>query len=256
ARILEAGARLGPLEIANLVGCGISEIDVKRRVRVFVISTGDEIVDSIAELGPGRIMNVNGPLICALADRHGFEVTGDEIVRDDLEQTTDCIRRGLDRSDVVLLSGGVSEGDFDYVPEAMRRCGLEIHFDRVATKPGKPVTFGTGDAGIFFGLPGNPVSTFVAFHTFVLRAAARLSNAKYSVKRFKIRLAKELKRKPANRIALVPCRITPDGFAEPVAYHGSAHLAAVLGADGFMEIPKQTDRLPAHSDVAIMVFGF
>jgi molybdopterin molybdotransferase len=253
--ILEAGVRLGPLEIANLVGCGISEVDVARRVRVALISTGDEIVDSFSDLGPGKIMNVNGPLLAALADRHGFDVTCDEVVRDNLSQLTAAIRHGLDQSDIVLLSGGVSEGDFDYVPEAMRECGLEIHFDRVATKPGKPVTFGTGERGIFFGLPGNPVSTYVAFHTFVLRAAARLAGAKYTLKQFKIRLAGELRRKPTDRTAFVPCRITADGFAEPVSYHGSAHLAAVMQADGFMAIPKGTDRLSAHAEVTMMMFG-
>jgi molybdopterin molybdotransferase len=252
--ILEAGARLGPLEIANLVGCGISEVDVARRVRVFVISTGDEIVDSLAEMGPGKIMNVNGPLICALAERHGFEVTGDEVVGDELSQLADSIGRGLDRADIVLLSGGVSEGDFDYVPEAMRECGLEIRFDRVATKPGKPVTYGTGNNGIFFGLPGNPVSSYVAFHTFVLRAAARLAGEDYALKQFKIRLANDMKRKPTDRNAFVPCRINTDGLAEPVSYHGSAHLAAVLHADGFMMIPKGTAQLPAHSEVTMMVF--
>ena len=252
--ILEAGARLGPLEIANLVGCGISEVEVARRARVFVISTGDEIVDSLADLGPGKIMNVNGPLICALADRYGFEVTGDEVVGDDLPQLTGSLGRGLDRADIVLLSGGVSEGDFDYVPDAMRECGLEIHFDRVATKPGKPVTFGTSKNGVFFGLPGNPVSSYVAFHTFVLRAAARLAGEAYTLKQFKIRLAGDMKRKPTDRNAFVPCRITSDGFAEPVSYHGSAHLAAVLQADGFMMIPKGTTQLPAHAEVTMMTF--
>ncbi|MEJ2719547.1 MAG: molybdopterin molybdotransferase MoeA [bacterium] len=252
--VLDAGVKIGPLEIANLISCGITEVEVIRRLRVVVIATGDEIVDSFSDLRPGKIMNSNGPLLSALAAHHGFEITGEELVGDDLARLTESIQRGLDRSDIVMLSGGVSEGDFDYVPEAMRRCGLEIHFDRVATKPGKPVTFGSGKGGIFFGLPGNPVSTYVSFHTFVLRAAARLAGAQYELKQFKIRLARDLKRKPDDRTALVPCRITADGFVEPVTYHGSAHLAAVLRAEGFMTIPKNTPELPAQTEVTMTIF--
>ncbi len=252
--VLEAGTRLEALHIANLIGCGIDEVEVARRVRIAVISTGDEIVDSVAELSPGKIMNTNGPLLSGLARRWGLATVREEIVPDDRAKLRRTLEQASAEADLVVLSGGVSAGDYDFVPEVITEIGLRIHFSRVAVKPGLPTTFATGDKGILLGLPGNPVAVYVMFHLFVLRAAARLSGGVYEPRAFKVRLAHELTRRSAARAEYCPGRLSGDGFAEKVSYHGSAHLAALMQADGFLVIPRSVDSLPAGAEVPFVSF--
>jgi molybdopterin molybdotransferase len=251
--ILKAGRKLGPVEIANLIGSGITKIDVARKVKMAIISTGDELVDSASNLGPGKIMNTNGPLLHHLCRKAGFAITSEEWAPDDPAKLTAALRRAMGSADIILLTGGLSAGDFDYAPGVIKECGFEIHFSRVAIKPGKPLTFATDAKRILFGLPGNPVSVFVMFHLFVLRAAALLSGGAHEPKQFSIRLAEPYRRRAGERMAYFPCRIREDGFAEPVRYSGSAHLAALVNADGFCIIPKGVNSLEANADVSFML---
>lgn len=251
--ILTAGSRLRALEIANLIGCGITEVDVTRRVSLAIISTGQEIVDSVAALGPGKIMNTNGPLLSGLAQEFGLAVASEETVPDDRSKLVAVMLRALAEADIVVLSGGVSVGDYDFVPEAIMETGLKIHFSRVAVKPGKPTTFATGEKGILFGLPGNPVAVYLMFHLCVLRAAARLSGGVYEPQGFKVRLGGPFSRRSGSRTDYVPCRIAADGLAETVTYHGSAHLAALMQADGFLVIPRGDQSLAAGEEVTFVM---
>lgn len=253
--VLKTGARLGALEVSNLIGCGIAELEVARPVKIAVLATGDELVNSVDSIETGKIMNTNGPLLCDLARRNALDVTMEEVVGDDLPELVRSIRRALDAADIVAISGGVSVGDFDFVPQAIKENGLEIHFSRVAAKPGKPLTFATDDKHLLFGLPGNPVAVYIAFFTFILRAAARLSGGDYQPKRFKVRMAAAHKRKSNSRLAFLPCRLTADGLAEPVPYHGSAHLAALMAADGFIQIPSGVTSLDAGAEVTFLMFS-
>lgn len=253
--IVELGRRIGALEIANLIGGGITDVDVAGRVRIAVISTGDEIVDTPSTLSPGKIMNTNGPLLSELCREAGLAVVREETVPDDKRTLTAELRCSLDAADIVVLTGGVSVGDFDVVPKSVLEAGLEIHFSRVAIKPGKPLTFATGEEGILFGLPGNPVAAFLTFHLFVLRAAALLSGTRREPKTFKARLAEDLTVRGGTRTTFVPSRISPGGLVEKVDYHGTAHLAALMTADGFMVIPDGVTSLSKGTEVSLMMFG-
>ena len=254
--VVSAGAILGPAAVGVLIGCGITDVEVVRPTRVAVLSTGDEIVDDPATIGPGKIMNSNGPMLAALARQHGLAVTSESSVSDDLAATTEAISRALDRSDILIISGGVSVGDYDVVAPALADRGLTIRFDRVAVKPGKPVTFAAGRGKIVFGLPGNPVSAFVAFHLFVLRAV-RVMNGLPGEARCESRLlATDHERRKADRTEYVPCRVRPDGAVEPVSYHGSADLRSVSMADGFFVIPAGESSIAAAGVVAtLMLMG-
>ena len=175
--ILRAGSRLGPLEIANLISCGIMEIEVFRPIRLAVISTGDEIVDDPRELGPGKIMNINGPMLAMLGRRLCMEIVMEKSIPDRREATVEAISAAVACADLVLLSGGVSVGDSDFVGAALGDAGLRVHFSAVAVKPGRPLCFATGKGAAVFGLPGNPVSVYVMFHLFVLRGSADVRHA-------------------------------------------------------------------------------
>ena len=253
--VLAAGTTLDPLDIANLIGCGVTQVEVAPRIRVAVISTGDEIVDSPADLAPGKIMNSNGPMLAGLARRFGLEVVSEEILPDDRAATVAGLRSAVERADVVVMSGGVSVGDFDFVLDAMSDAGLTVHFARVRVKPGKPLTYATTGGSpprIVFGLPGNPVSVFLTFHTFVLRAVALLAGARPLIGEFTLPLAENFKRRKAGRAQYVPCRLGSNGTIEQIEFHGSAHLTALSEADGFFFVPFGVEALSAGDGVKFL----
>jgi molybdopterin molybdotransferase len=129
-------------------------------------------------------------------------------------------------------------GDYDYVGMALRDAGLALHFNKVAAKPGRPMTFASKPGRAVFGLPGNPVSVFLMFHLFVLRAAAALSGGTWLRREIRLPLSRAFRRRRVERVEYVPCRVTDDGMLEAIEFHGSAHLTALMAADGFFVVPK------------------
>ena len=148
-----------------------------------------------------------------------------------------ALKRAIAENDVVLLSGGVSKGDYDFVPEVMQRNGIEILFDSIAMKPGKPTTFGVSPKIYCFGLPGNPVSTFVQFEILVKPFLYRLMGHDFRIAYSVLPLAARVDPRRTDRETWVPVRITADGRAQPGEYHGSAHINALCQADGLIVIP-------------------
>lgn len=175
--IFDRGHLLRPHDLGLLAEIGQTEVLVFRRPGIAVISTGNELVAPELRPGPGRIRNSNGPLLAALARSSAREVLELGVARDDLQDL--CARiRAADSAEIVVLSGGVSEGLADLVPRALEECGFREVFHKVAIKPGKPIWFGVaeheGRRRWAFGLPGNPVSSLVCFEIFVRVAMERL----------------------------------------------------------------------------------
>ncbi len=251
--ILKAGARVGPLEIANLIDCGISEIEVARQASLYILITGDEVVDSFDQLTPGKIMNTNGPLVARLSDRFGLRIAGEEIVPDDPALLRAALERAKAAADIVVVTGGLSVGDFDFVPQVITDSGMEIHFSRVAIQPGKPLTFATDDTTLLFGLPGNPVSVYLMFHLVVFRAVAVISGGDFVPRSVMVRLAEPFQRRSGKRAAYQPYRLSADGLAVPVDYHGSGHLSALIQADGFIKVPQGVTKLEAQAEMPMMI---
>jgi molybdopterin molybdotransferase len=140
---------------------------------VAVLVTGDEVFDPCETPSRGRIRDCNGPVLVALLRRAGVEGKLLGIVKDEAKDLVSAIETGLG-FDLLMLSGGVSMGVYDLVGEVMRSMGVEVLFDRVAIKPGRPFTFGTRGGTLVFGCPGNPVSTYVIFQVFALPALRRM----------------------------------------------------------------------------------
>ncbi len=180
--LLSGGTQIRPYELAILAAQGITEVQVVRRPRIAVIATGDELVEVSEPLSPGMIRNSNGPTIASTLGKSGVEVKDLGIARDDPEDLRMTIQGILTDVDLLLVSGGVSVGDFDYTRDVMEKLGLEEIFWKVAIKPGKPLLFGIfppdsdrEDRGIpVFGLPGNPVSVLVCLKEFVRPAIEKL----------------------------------------------------------------------------------
>lgn len=160
-QVMCAGTRLGPIELGLAATLGYAEVDVVRRVRVAVLSTGDELVEPGQPLGPGQIYNSNRRLLVSWLQRLGCEVRDSGILPDDLARTRECLA-GLGDVDLILSTGGVSVGEADYLGAALREAG-ELALWKLAIKPGKPLTFGHYHGVPVIGLPGNPASTLVTF---------------------------------------------------------------------------------------------
>ncbi|QHG64070.1 molybdopterin molybdotransferase MoeA [Pseudomonas putida] len=160
-QVMVAGTRLGPIELGLAATLGHAQLRVVRRVRVAVLSTGDELVEPGLPLGPGQIYNSNRRLLVSWLQRLGCEVRDMGILPDDLERTRECLG-GLGDVDLILSTGGVSVGEADYLGAALREAG-QLALWKLAIKPGKPLTFGHYRGVPVIGLPGNPASTLVTF---------------------------------------------------------------------------------------------
>jgi molybdopterin molybdotransferase len=163
------------------------------------------------------------------------------------------VGRALEECDLLLLSGGVSMGELDFVPGVLKDCGAEILFHKMAIKPGKPTLFArrmrAGAAGAYayvFGLPGNPVSAFVIFEVFARPLLARLLGLRYAPRTVRARLAESFRRRDAERVELRPVRLER-GEVRALEFHGSAHLNALSGADALLRLEAGVSSLEEGS---------
>jgi molybdopterin molybdotransferase len=225
-----------PQDIAVLASVGKTEVLVSRMPRVAVISTGDELVEPGIKPQLSQIRNSNAYQLLAQSSRAGARAFYSGIAPDDEEATFRIIEKALADSDIVILTGGVSMGDFDFVPSVLKRAGVKLLFDQVNVQPGKPTTFGVSDRSAVFGLPGNPVSSFIQFETLVRPFISRMMNYEWSPVFRQVTMADRYERRFSARYGWIPVRITPDNRAEVIDYHGSAHITAFPYADGIIGI--------------------
>ncbi len=176
--LLRPGLRIGAAHLAVLASVGVTEPAVSRRPRVAVIVTGDEVVDPGSRPGAAQIRNANGPALAAAIREAGGVPTETGVVADDLKETRAAIERALSEGhDAIILSGGVSAGDFDFVEKALAELGVALHVTAVRVKPGAPFVFATHGDTLIFGLPGNPVSAQVTFELFARPALLKMQGA-------------------------------------------------------------------------------
>ncbi|HEV3259491.1 MAG TPA: gephyrin-like molybdotransferase Glp [Gemmataceae bacterium] len=237
--VLAAGAVLRPQEVGLLATVGRTAARVVPAPEVAVLSTGDELVEAARVPGPGQIRNSNGPMLAAQVCRAGALPRYLGVAPDQLESLRDLLAQGL-RSPVLVLSGGVSAGKRDLVPEVLGELGVQPHFHKVAMKPGKPVFFGSREANLVFGLPGNPVSALVCFELFVRPALRRLQgHAEVLPRVVEAALAEDFSYR-TDRPTYHPARLEDGahGWAvRPVPWFGSPDLRALTQANAFVVLP-------------------
>jgi molybdopterin molybdotransferase len=232
--VLKPGRMIRPQEVAVMASVGCTAITVSKMPVVSVISSGNELVEPSAKPSLSQIRNVNAYQLIAQIQRAGAIGKYMGIARDDEEDTYDIVRNAIAESDLVIITGGVSMGDFDFVPSVLERAGVKILFSRVNVQPGKPTTFGVHKDALVFGLPGNPVSAFVQFELLVRPLICKMMGYKYVPLTIPLPVKDDYSRRSADRRAWIPVIITADGFVSPVDYHGSAHMHAMAQADGIV----------------------
>lgn len=264
AEILPAGTLISPAGLSILATLGISECDVYRLPRVSILVTGSELRDSGSELGEGQIYESNSFGLSSALQALGVPVVAVERVEDSLDKTLDSLRMMLEKSDLVLTSGGVSVGDFDLVRDAFEALGVRQVFWGVAIKPGKPVYFGTviaeghkvegrrskGGASektkLVFGLPGNPVSTLAVFLMLVRPALKGMVGLPCEPDpTLRARLGAILKKRtPRLEFARANLLRDSDGFvAMPLDRQGSHMASGLAAADALVHVPLEASEL-------------
>ncbi len=245
-QVMSAGTRLGPIELGLAASLGHERLEVVRKVRVAVLSTGDELVEPGLPLGPGQIYNSNRRLLVSWLQRLGCAVLDAGILPDDLARTRACLAR-LGDVDLILSTGGVSVGEADYLGAALREAG-ELALWKLAIKPGKPLTFGHFQGVPVIGLPGNPASTLVTFgllaRPYLLR---RQGVAEVTPLRFDVPAGFDWPR-PGTRREYLRARIE-QGQVRIYKNQSSGVLRSAAWADGLVEVregstPKQGDSVP------------
>jgi molybdopterin molybdotransferase len=252
--VLKEGTRLNPAMIAVLATAGQTSPEVFSPPSVAVLSTGNELVEPGNTPGYGHIRNCNGPLLTALCREQGIEAAYLGIAPDSPAGLRDMLEKGL-AHDVLLISGGVSMGDYDLVPGTLTRLGVKKVFHRVRVKPGKPLFFGTGNGCLAFGIPGNPVSNMTSFYFFVLPALRKMMGDRRGGSRYLARINSGLQRS-GSRAWLVPSLCTESRGklnAEPVRLNGSADIVGCSGANGILIIDQ--DKVEPGSMVEVVLTG-
>ncbi|MFN0084381.1 MAG: gephyrin-like molybdotransferase Glp [Blastocatellia bacterium] len=244
--MVRAGDRVTPAVAAVLASFGAARARVSRRPRVAVISTGSELVEVHETPGPAQIRNSNTYSLAGYARAAGAEVTGAGIVRDDFDATREAIGAALAEADLVMLSGGVSMGDYDLVKPALEALGAEILVEKVAMHPGKPTVFARVGEKVVFGLPGNPVSVAVSFHLFARPALLKMQGAaEIHLPRMRAFVARAVKGAPPRRSHQPARLVIRDGRveAEPLKWSGSSDLVAFMRADALIVVPEDRQAL-------------
>ncbi len=241
--VLQAGKIIEPQDIAVMASAGCSRVKVRKKPKLAVISSGNELVEPSRIPAPGQIRDSNSYQLMAQAERAGASPGFYGIARDDENETFQLISRAISENEIVVITGGVSMGDYDFVPSVMERAGVTILFTKIAVQPGKPTTFGLHPEALVFGLPGNPVSSFIQFEVLVRPLIEVMTGSITRQKELIMRMGSDYSRRTADRMGWHPVSIDPDGYAIPVEYHGSAHIASLSGADGIMRIPEGIYRI-------------
>jgi molybdopterin molybdotransferase len=256
--VFEAGERLTPVHLGVLASIGVSEPLVRRRPRVALVSTGDELVPAgEVDVRPGLVRDSNGPMLAGLLRELGADLLELGIVPDDESRLRSAFGAAAGAGDAVVTTGGVSMGEHDLVKSVLGHLG-GVEFWQVAMQPAKPFAFGLIDRTPVFGLPGNPVSAFVAFEQFVRPALlARMGASRLFRPRTRATLAEPVATNPEKAVFL---RVTVteglDGAtAHPAPRQASNVLSAVAGSDAFGVVPAGVGSLDAGDEIVVEWFG-
>jgi molybdopterin molybdotransferase len=250
--LLPCGTPLGFAQIALLAQTGRTTVAVYRRPRVAILSTGDEVISIDQTPAVNQVRNSNAWSLAVQVERAGGIPDILPVARDTPDDTRRSIERGL-ASDLLLLSGGVSAGKYDYVEPVLAECGAEFFFDRVLIQPGQPLVFGRARGVFFFGLPGNPASTMVTFEVFARAAVELLGGRQHSELRIpRLRLTTDFQHK-AGLTRFLPARTSGDATqVTPIRWQGSSDVPALARSDAFLVAEADRESWKAGEEIGVL----
>ena len=253
-QLLAPGALISPMDIAIIASCGLTEVAVSAAPTIRVISTGNELVAAGEAIEPHQIRMSNGPAMIALLEQHGFTESEHDHIADEPELLKERIAAHLDAANVLILSGGVSMGKADYVPQVLADLGVEVVFHKISQRPGKPMWFGIGKNGqAVFALPGNPVSALVCCRQYVVTALKAAAGLRPAPPEF-ASLAQEYVFKPQLTCFLPVKLVSAVGgqvLAMPVQTNTSGDFAALSGTAGYVELASGATTFAAGTGVQL-----
>ncbi len=239
--VLEKGSCLTSRHIAVLASAGYSEAEVYRQPRVAIFATGNELVEPGKRLKKDTIYNSNAHQLVAECQTIGLQPNYLGILADTFEGVLEPLKEAIKNYDAIILSGGVSVGEYDFIPLVLKELKFNIKFDTMATKPGKHTVFATNGSCYILGLPGNPVSTLTQFEMVGKVLLGALQGISILQNRlFKAPLNKSFSRRGADRLEFLPAIINSNGEVELLNYHGSAHISALTNATHLAQIALGT----------------
>ncbi len=240
--LLKKGTFLEPQHLAILAATGYASPLLAVRPSAAIISTGNEIVEPHEQPGLSKIRNSNAYQLIAQVKKCGALPAYMGIAPDEEQATSELLQQALDKHDLIILTGGISMGKFDFIPLVFEKMGVEVLFRTLAVQPGKPTLFGRIGKKRIFGLPGNPVSAFNTFDMLV-KPYLRLSmGSDPAIKTISLPMGVRYSRRKSQRDSFIPVSID-GGKVYPIEYHGSGHLVSLSRADGFIKIPNGTSSL-------------
>ncbi len=251
--VLFVGVHIGYAEVAMLATVGHTRVLVYRRPRVAIVATGDEIVEPSEQPGRHQIRNSNAASLAVQVSRAGGTPVILPTARDEYESTRACIEDGL-RTDMLLLSGGVSAGKYDLVEKALAALGAEFFFDRVKIQPGQPLVFGKARDKYFFGLPGNPGSTMITFETIARAAIEKIQGLREpALNLLHARLARPFHQK-AGLTRFLPARLSSDGATiEPQVSHGSGDVGAMARCNAYLVTDPDRTEWASGDEIRVLL---
>jgi molybdopterin molybdotransferase len=252
--VLGAGAIISPMEIAIIASCGLETVSVSRQPVISVISTGNELVPPGKSIERHQVRLSNGPALIAMLQSQGFDQCEHDHLADEPELLNTSLAAHLDKSDVLILSGGVSMGKADFVPQVLADLGVHLVFHKISQRPGLPMWFGIGPNNqSVFALPGNPVSTLVCCRQYVLPALFAASGRPARNKETAL-LAEDVTFKPS-LTCFLPVRLESDSdgmlLAHPVPTNTSGDFTSLSGTDGYVELDKEASAFPKGTPVPL-----
>ena len=256
-KVLTAGAKIGPAETGMLAALGVGKIKIYKKPRVGIISTGDELAEIGDKLRPGKIRNSNSySLYASILDAAALPFNFG-VVSDKMKKIKDKIRQALKSGiDMLLISGGVSVGEYDYVKGALADLGVKIKFWQVAMRPGKPLVFAVSGKTMIFGLPGNPVSSLVCFEEFVRPAIMQRAGARENPHRNVYAESLQTIEKKKGLTYFFRVKLEEQNgklFARLTGPQGSGILKSLVLADGIMVLPEEVEVVKKGDSVQVQL---
>jgi len=236
--IVEKGTIIDTGIVSIMAYVGKSNPLVYERPKIGIIATGDELVEVHEKPAECQIRNCNSSLLKAQLKEIGCDTSYLGIANDDLELLTQKIRKEKDIFDIILISGGVSAGDYDFVLQAIKDSGYEIVFHKINIRPGKPAVFARVSNSYIYGVPGNPISGYLNFELFIKPFIYNIMGHKYNPEIIEMEITDSIKNKMIKRDCWYPVNILNNNQVKPVYFKGAAHLSSLVETDGIVCIPR------------------